>query len=179
MKWKYFYSLLYKNEVMYSGEIPEEFLAKYPYSPTFKISSEFIVKDDIEYVQVRSGLADVFELELSEPSIILFTNKEITRKTLIKINVPAGKYKFLRTCIPYVYIYVEKGINHTGERWISKDADLYRSLYNMCIIQTINEVTFYYYDGFINSKPSKDFDSNTTNNNLEKLIAIKFLSSIN
>lgn len=166
---------------MYAGEVPEDLFIEWPYNPAYNVSPTYLTKENIEYVRVDIGMADVFELELLQDSIILFTDKQPGHFVLFKIPVTPGKYRLLKQCISYVQVFVEKGKNYISKRWLAKDGDLYRSLYEICIGQTINGVTFYYYDGSLHvNKREGDVNPAEVNpgeidEHIERFIKMNFL----
>jgi len=161
--------------MLYSGEVPEEFFIPYPYGLPYQISTEYVTKGDTLWVKVNSGLADVFELEVFEDTMILFTDLSSDKNILFSFDLPKGSYRLLKSCMPYVQIYIKKNTNHVGRRWIARDR-LIEFLYDLCIKQVINGIIFYYYDGSVHLLPSTrviDFDENKTD--LERLYAMNFI----
>jgi len=159
--------------------IPMELFAPLPWSQLFTPSNKFILKEDeggniIEYRQLESGFADIFEVELFKATTLLFTDKTMQREILFTIDVQAGLYRFLKACIPYVYMYVLKETPHNEKRWITKDADAYISLYKIIMEQTIDNTTFYYHQGTLTTEYPEE---NVTINDEDKAHIDKFVQA--
>lgn len=164
---------------MYCGAVPEEFFIDWPYNPDYERKPRQLVLQKIdghgEYIEVSTGVADLFELQLLDDTNLLFTNKS-DQSLLFVIPLKAGAYRFLKSSFPYVDLYVGNEARYLKRRWLTRNEDLYRSLYELYIRQTIGEVTIYYYGGSLYDRAMAVPESDKADEALEIFLKMGLLS---